>query len=127
MLLAGMHALLCGKDCQGDCLAILELFGYVENGKICVPVFSSEDAPAIEHLAALVEECLYAGVERALLEARENLAVTPVRHGVPPRETANELYHILFGGINEEAVKRGLVAAPPRREGEGRYLRCVER
>ena len=118
--------LLQGKDCQADGLAILELFGYVENGDICVPVFSSKDMPAIEHLASLVEECLYAEVERTLLEAQDDLDLTAVRHGVPPKEIANELYHVLFGGINEETVKRGLVAAPPYKPGEGRYLKCIE-
>ncbi|MDE7261207.1 MAG: hypothetical protein K2N78_03975 [Oscillospiraceae bacterium] len=124
IILQGARSLLQGKECQGDILAILELFEYVESGKICVPVFS--DTPAVGALAALVEECLYAEVERALLEARENLELTAVRHGVPPKETANELYHVLFGGVNEEIVKRGLTAAPPRRPGEGRYLRCIE-
>ena len=45
---------------------------------------------------------------------------------VPAGETANELYHILFGGINEELVRRGLTAAPPDRPGEGRYLQCIK-
>ena len=127
VILEETRSLLQGKGCQADCLAILELFGYVQNGKICVPVFSQTDTPAIEHLAALVEECLYEEVEQTLLEAQENLPLTAVRHGVPPKEVANELYHVLFGGINEAAVERGLVAAPPYKPGEGRYLKCIER
>ena len=126
MILQDARELLQGKDCQADCLAILELFGYVENGKICVPIFTPKDTPAIEHLASLVEECLYAEVERTLLEAQADLDLTAVRHGVPRKEIANELYHVLFGGINEETVKRGLVAAPPYRLREGRYLKCIE-
>lgn len=124
-LLEAARSLLRGEECPRDCLAVLELFGYARDGKICVPVFSREDAPAIEHLASLVEDCLYAEVERILLEAGETLPLTAVRHGVPPLETANELYHILFGGINEAIVTRGLVAAPLRRPGEGRYLQCI--
>ena len=125
-MLQETRKLLQGKGCQADCLASLNLFGYVENGNICVPVFSPEDMPAIEHLASLAEAYLDAEVERTLLEALDNLNVTAVLHGVPPKEIANELYHVLFGGINEEAVKRGLVAAPPDKPGEGRYLKCIE-
>ena len=126
ILLQETCKLLQGRVCQADCLAILELFGYVEDGDICVPVFSSKDTPAIEHLASLVEECLYTEVERTLLEAQADLDLIAIRHGVPCKEIANELYHVLFGGINEEIVKRGLVAAPPRIPGEGRYLKCIE-
>lgn len=125
ILLEETRSLLRGKPCQADCLAILERFGYVENGRIAVPLFSPEANPAIEGLTALVKECLCGEMARTLEEARENLALTAVSHGVPPREIANELYHILFGGINEEAVRRGLVSAPPFRRGEGRYLQCI--
>ena len=126
VLLVAVRSLLRGKECQKDCLAVLELFGYVQNGKICVPVFSREDTPIIEELASLVEDCLYTEVERTLAEAQGALPLAAVRHGVPPLETANELYHILFGGINEAIASRGLVAAPPQRPGEGRYLKCIQ-
>lgn len=127
IILSEALALSEGRRCQADCLAILELFGYAENGKLCVPVFSQADEPAITRLAELVKDRLLDGVERTLLDTQENLPLTAVRHGVPPKETSNELYHILFGGINEELVRRGLVAAPPQRPGEGRYLQCVQR
>ena len=63
---------------------------------------------------------------RTLREVQGRLEITAARHGVPAGETANELYHILFGGINEELVRRGLTAAPPDRPGEGRYLQCIK-
>lgn len=125
-LLEAARSLLRGKACSKDCLAVLELFGYARGGKICVPVFSREDAPAIEELASLAENYLYAEVERTLAEAQDGLPLTAVRHRVPPLETANELYHILFGGINEAIVARGLAAAPPQRPGEGRYWKCIQ-
>ena len=103
----------------------MELFGYAEGGRICVPAFAPADGPAVDRLAELVEDCLCEAVECTLREAQLRLPLTAVRHGVPPKEIANELYHILFGGINEAAVRRGLVSAPPRREGGGRYFQCV--
>lgn len=126
VLLEGARALLEGKSCGEACLAVLELFGYAETGRVCVPVFSRAGQPAMEEIAALVEKCLYAQVEHTLLEARRTLDITAVRHRAPPLETANELYHILFGGVNEEAAKRGLAAQPPYRTGEGRYLQCIQ-
>lgn len=125
-LLAGVHSILQGGGCSEECLAILELFGYVKNGELCVPVLQQADEPVIARLAALVEENLYEAVARTLQEAQMNLEITAVRHGVPTGEIANELYHILFGGINEELVKRGLTASPPCKPGEGRYLQCIE-
>lgn len=125
-LLEGTRSLLQGNGCPPECLAVLELFGYTKNGKICVPVFSQTDEPIITRLAALIEENLYDEVSNALREAQSNLEITAIRHGVPSGEIANELYHILFGGINEELVKRGLTAAPPYKPGEGRFLQCIE-
>ncbi len=126
LLLTEVRSLLAGQGCREDCAAVLDLFGYTEGGRVCVPVFSQEDEAAVAHVAALVEEALYGPVERTLAEAREGLDLTAVRHGVPRGEIANELYHVLFGGINEEVVRRGLAAAPPYRTGEGRFLRCIE-
>lgn len=89
-------------------------------------MFSRADEPVIARLAALVEEALYEEAARTLREVQGRLEITAARHGVPAGETANELYHILFGGINEELVRRGLTAAPPDRPGEGRYLQCIK-
>ncbi len=126
LLLAATRLLLQGNECQPECLAILELFGYAENGRICVPVFYQTDEPIIKRLSALIKENLYDEIVHTLREAQSHLAITAIRHGVPFGEIANELYHILFGGINEELVKRGLTAAPPHKPGEGRFLQCIE-
>lgn len=126
VLLDGARALLRGEGCGGDCLALLELFGYARAGKIAVPIFSQADQAAIAAIGALVEDCLCAPVEAALKKAVETLPLTALRHGAPKKEVANELYHILFGGINEAMVRRGLVAAPPKRPGEGRFLSCIQ-
>ena len=126
LLLTSTRSLLQGNGCQPECLAILELFGYAENGRICVPVFYQTDEPIIKRLSALIKENLYDEVVHTLQEAQSHLAITAIRHGVPFGEIANELYHILFGGINEELVKRGLTATPPYRQGEGRFLQCIE-
>lgn len=126
VLLDATRSLLQGKGCEPKCLAILELFGYAENGRICVPVFNHADEPIIKHLATLVDENLCDAAAHILRETQMNLEITAIKHGVPVGEIANELYHILFGGINEELAKRRLTATPPYREDEGRFLQCIE-
>ena len=56
----------------------------------------------------------------------DSMDITAVTHGVNKFEIANELYHIVFGSINEILVSRKMVAAPCDVPGEGRYLRCIE-
>ena len=126
LLLDSACSLLQGNECSEECRAILELFGYAKGGDICVPVFDQTDEPIIIDLAELIKENLYDAVVHTLQKIQMNLEITAARHGVPTSEIANELYHILFGAINEELVKRGLTAAPPYKPGEGRYLQCIE-
>lgn len=63
-------------------------------------------------------------------DAFENFEVhasrlTPIRHGVDIKETANELWHQIFGATNEYLVKEGFVASPVNIDGQGRYLRSI--
>lgn len=60
------------------------------------------------------------------MDMGQHLNITAVSHGVPFAEIANELYHILFGSVNEELTVRGIVPSPLFRQGEGRYLKCIE-
>lgn len=51
--------------------------------------------------------------------------LTPVRHGTNIKETANEVWHQIFGATNEYLVKIGFEATPNHIVGQGRYLRSV--
>ena len=112
--------------CHPTCIGLLERFGYCQDGALCVPVFRREDQATVRAVAALVEQVLYEETGRVLSAARHELDLTAVAHRVPAGEVANELYHLLFGSVNEALVSQGLVAAPPTRAGEGRYLRSVQ-
>lgn len=125
-ILAETRALLMTGTCGSPCLELLELFGYVRAGKICVPVYSDQDLPVIRQLEDVVVETLLDPLAQALPAAPKELGLTAARHGVSPGEIANELYHILFGGINEALANLGLVAPPPYRPGEGCYWQCIE-
>lgn len=112
--------------CDPSVAALLERFGYAQDGKICVPVYTGRDLSAAEGLEKIVEETLGELMADILLDLAGSLDITAVRHGVNRLEIANELYHLLFGALNEALVSRGIVAAPPDVPGEGRYFRCIE-
>lgn len=120
------RTLLLTGSCDSRCLNLLELLGYTKGGKVCVPVFSEQDTPVVLHLEDLAAEALLSPLSQALQEASQAFSLTPSRHGVSSGEIANELYHILFGGINEALAELGAVSPPPRRAGEGRYWQCIE-
>lgn len=112
--------------CDPTAMDLLELFGYVQDGAICVPVYTPEHKKSIAEIESIVEKCLGNAMAETLIELAGSLNITAVKHGVNRREIANELYHIVFGSINEEFVAREVVATPPNIPGEGRYLKCIE-
>lgn len=114
------------RHCEPAVLQLLERFGYTKNAYLCVPFYTERHKPVIESITRLIIDALSEPVSKALTELSRSLQITAVSHGVAFREIANELYHILFGGINEALVARGHVSAPPYRSGEGRYLQCIQ-
>ena len=50
-----------------------------------------------------------------------------ISHGVEVKDIANEIYHLIFGEVNELLVLSGVVATPLSIPGEGRYLKSFER
>lgn len=113
-------------SCPDSVLALLEHFGYAENGMLSVPVYTAEDSAILNSITAAVELQLGSCFAAKLTELSGELDITASRHCVPLRETANELYHLLFGTINEELVRREIVAAPSYYPGEGRYRKCIQ-
>lgn len=113
-------------SCDPSVLALLELFGYARDGALCVPVYTEADRPVIADIAHTVEVQLGDAFAAELAALSAQLDITAARHRVAPGEIANELYHLLFGAVNETLVRKGIVAAPPELPGEGRYLRCIQ-
>ena len=110
-------------DCDARCNRLLEYFGYVQNGRIVVPVYRKADSVRVDRLAVLADECIFDEM-RAAISDKANLICSA--HGVNPREIANEIYHIAFGTLNECLIARGFAASPKPRVGEGRYLRSIQ-
>lgn len=109
--------------CEADAMALLTEFGYAVDGKLCVPVYTGSALAAAERMEEIVETKIGSAFVQALSDVPN---ITAVRHGVSAKELANELYHLLFGSVNEALAARGIVASPRRIPGEGRYLRCVQ-
>ena len=125
-LLDEVVALVQTGRCDPVAMDLLELFGYAQDGAICVPVYTPEHKKYIAEIEGIVEKCLGDALSNTLLELAGSIDITAVKHGVNRLEIANELYHILFGSINEELAERGIVAAPQHIPGEGRYFKCIE-
>ena len=109
--------------CDRECLRALTAFGYVTNGCLSVPVYHVQDMLMIDEIAEIVRSTLLEDTAAVLRRGVKD--ITPVKHGVSAGETANELYHLLFGRLNQVLVRRGMVAAPPMHPGEGRYLQSI--
>ena len=114
-----------GMPADPKAIGALEAFGYLKKGRPCVPVFGKQQLETILKIETLLEDALLEPV-RKLLSDLHRLDITAVRHGVAAEEIANECWHVLFGRINGLLADRGLVAQPPFRSGEGRYLRSIE-
>ena len=107
---------------------IFNFFGYMVCGKICVPVYrKAEMDAAVGKLDETAAEIVLEDMKKALSKISACNELTAVRIGVPEQDIANEIYHLLFGQLNEALVSSGIVAAPDYFPGEGRYLKCFER
>lgn len=126
ILLDQVVHLITDGSCDPAVMALLEYFEYAKDGKLCVPVYTDADAGFISQIAKAVESHLGPAFISALETVSGQLQITATGHGAAPAEIANELYHLLFGSVNEELVSRGIVTKPPFVCGEGRYLRCVQ-
>lgn len=119
-------ALLKTGNCDKTVTELLTQFGYVQDGVVCVPVYLPAHQQQLQQLEKIVEECIGTAVYDAVQHVSSAIDITAVRNGVNRLEIANEIYHIVFGMINEEMVRRGFVTTPPNVDEEGRYLKCIE-
>lgn len=122
-LLAQVRQLVEKGTCEPETMALLTEFGYAADGRLCVPVYTGAALQAAERIEKILEERIGGSFVQALSGVE---GLTAVCHGVPEKELANEMYHILFGSVNEALAARGIVASPPRIPGEGRYLCCIQ-
>lgn len=116
-----------GGPVDREAMACFARFGYAEAGRPCVPIYVwEEDRPVLDALFRLVRE-VTAPLIRDVLDRLGGMdCLTANRHRVPLRETANEIYHLLFGQVNERLVASGVVAPPEDHGAQGRYRKAFE-
>ena len=119
--------LLEGKVPEKEYVKVFEYFGYVKNGNPCIPVYDKTVDPIVEELYHCVLELIKEPLTEALSKIENRTDLLSVAHGVPVKDIANEIYHLIFGEVNEWMVKESMVAKPEYHEGEGRYLKSFER
>lgn len=112
--------------CEDDCHRLLTAFGYIQNDKVAVPVYKQAHLPFMEQMEQLTAQCIFEDMQAALTAPEVFRPIFCVGRGAAVGEVANELYHIVFGQINELLVERHFVAAPQWYEGQGRYLKSIE-
>lgn len=105
---------------------MLKLFRYVRNGAIGVPVYLPKNMEYAAKIKSIIKTRMGQAFSDMMLDLADVLEIIAVRHVVNRLEIANELYHIVFGSINEELAARGIVAAPQSIPGKGRYFKCIE-
>lgn len=113
-------------ECTEPVKNLLSEFGYLRNGEIAVPVYTTSHTSIIQQMEQLTEQCILKEMETALTAPNVLLPLQCLENGVPVGETANELYHLVFGQLNEVLVKKGFAAKPEVRPNEGRCLKSIE-
>lgn len=126
-LIENFDSLAHGKDVPAEYVSIYEHFGYCQNGKIDVPIYDAHSYEITKQLYHLVIPFLAPHLANALALLQQEVRLTAVSHGVAVKDIANEIYHLIFGEVNELLVQRGFVSAPPHYPGEGRYFKSFER
>ena len=113
-------------SCDENCMRLFEAFGYISGGQYAVPVFHQSAKNVVEELTKIVIGCIGDDIKKVLSNSPIMFQLYCRQHGVPKEEVANEVYHILFGMLNEELVSRGIVQEPNFHVDEGRYLKSIE-
>lgn len=106
-----------------DTIKLLNDLEYMDGNEICVPVLIND---GYKYLGLKVMDSIL-DIIKNIFENVRLLDISPNRNEVSKLDTLNEVWHIVFGLINEELVKDGIVEAPEYKEGEGRYLKCIYR
>ncbi|MBD3277443.1 MAG: hypothetical protein GF388_04000 [Candidatus Aegiribacteria sp.] len=91
-----------------------------------VPLFKPHDRKKIDGIANRVLELILPLLEVEFAILADKLpGLSSIDHGVDEKEIANELWHQVFGRMNEQLVNEGLFKQPRRIEGEGRFFRAL--
>ena len=126
-LIENFNRMVDGYQVGQDYVEIYEHFGYCKDGEIAVPVYDCHSYEIAEELYRFIVEIIKLDLMDALTVMEDETRLLAIAHGVKVKDIANEIYHLIFGEVNEILVKSGLVLEPPYIQGEGRYFKSFER
>lgn len=125
-LIDNFENILDSKAIDTKYMEIYEYFGYCKNGKVNVPVYNDYCYDVADKLYKFILNIVREPLFEALAIIQKETRLSAITHGVVVKDIANEIYHLIFGEVNEVLVQNGLVAKPKYVRGEGRYLKSFE-
>ncbi len=109
----------------------LQALGYLELDdkfkiEFKVPVFYSQDKALLKDVSDFLLSLIEDEVNALFHTIKDTYTdLSAVKHGVNTKEISNELWHQVFGNINEYLVENRFFEKPDFIEGEGRYFQCL--
>lgn len=91
-----------------------------------IPIFDKSHINIVEEIAEVILPNIESIVKDFFYDIEiRSKEITPIKHNIDIKEVANELWHLVFGFINENLVKTEFVALPYENSIEGRYLQSL--
>lgn len=116
----------CSED-EHEIINYLLSFGYIkldsEYYKIAVPVFYPQDEDIIREIHDLLMDIILPVLKNHFQNWK--ITISANNHGVDIKEILNEMWHQIFGNINENLVIKKIIKTPDYFKGEGRYLKAI--
>ena len=120
------HSLVNRNKISENFISIFDQLGYTKGGIINVPVYYPDDFKVGDEVSKIViAACSQTLIECLNLLSREQNLLS-IQHNIDVRDIANEIYHLIFGTVNELLVQHNIVAQPEYYPNEGRYLKSYE-
>lgn len=119
------------EEYERQLIEFLKEINYVEIDKehkviIKIPIFDKSYMDIVKAIAEVILPHIESTVKDFFSDIEiSSKEITPIKHNIDIKEIANELWHLVFGFINESLVKSGFVALPYSSSIEGRYLQSL--
>ena len=126
VLLDNFEKIINGEQVESKYMKTYEYFGYCKSGQIVVPIYDADSYEQANKLYNIVLDVIKNQIVSTLSAIQNERRLLAVAHNVEIKDISNEIYHLIFGEVNELLVQKGFVANPPLVLGEGRYLRSFE-
>ena len=120
------HSLILGNKISENLISIFNQMGYTKNGIINVPVYSHNDFKVGNEISKIVIDSCSQNLTECLNLLSKEHNLLSIQHNVDIRDIANEIYHLIFGTVNNLLVQHNIVARPEYHPHEGRYLKSYE-